>query len=119
MGYDKVLRERAVFYRGKHRQKETCQAFGVSAGALKKWQKQYKETGSLKNKPLQRKWRKTDPQKLIADVDAHPDDFNDERAERFGCSGEAIRQALQKLIITRKKRVLPTAKSLKKNVRNI
>jgi transposase len=66
MGYDKVLRERAVLYREKHGQKQTCQAFGISASALKKWQKQYKETGSLGNKPLQRKWRKIDPEKLRA-----------------------------------------------------
>jgi len=61
MGYDKVLRERAVFYREKHSQKETCEAFGISAGALKEWQKKYAETGNLENKPLKRKWRKIDP----------------------------------------------------------
>jgi transposase len=103
MGYDKVLRERAVFYREKHSQKETCEAFGISASALKEWQKKYTETGSLENKPLDRKRRKIDPEKLRADVQAHPDGFNDERAERVGCSGEAIRQALQKLKITGKK----------------
>jgi transposase len=104
MAYDKVLRERAVFYRETHSQKETCDAFGVSASALKEWQKKYKETGSLENKPLNRTWWKIDPQKLKADVEAHLDDFNDERAERFGCSGQAIRQALRKLTITRKKK---------------
>jgi transposase len=119
MGYDKVLRERAVLYRETHSQKETCDAFGVSSSALKEWQKKYRATGSLENKPLQRTWRKIDPQKLKADVKAHPDDFNDERAQRFGCSGEAIRQALGKLKITRKKRVLPTRKSLNKGERNI
>ena len=103
MAYDKVLRERALLYREKHSQKETCEVFALSVAALKLWQKQYKETGSLENKPLERKWRKIDPEKLKADVQAYPDDFNDERAQQFGCSGEAIRQALQKLIITRKK----------------
>jgi len=119
MGYDKVLRERAVFYQEKHRQKETCEAFGISANALKEWQKKYAQTGSLENKPLERMWRKIDPAKLRADVQAHPDDFNDERAERFGCNGEAIRQALQKLKITRKERALPTKKSSKKIGRNM
>ena len=118
MAYDRVLRERAVFYREKHSQKETCEAFGISASALKEWQKKYKETGSLENKPLERKWRKIDPEKLKADVQAHPDDFNNERAERFGCSGEAIRQALEKLKITRKKKLSPTAKNQKKSGRN-
>jgi transposase len=119
MAYDKVLRERAVFYRETHTQKETCEAFGISSSALKEWQKKYKETGSLENKPLERTWRKIDPEKLKADVQAHPDDFNDERAERFGCCGEAIRQALQKLKITRKKRALLTTKSPKKSGKNM
>ena len=119
MAYDKVLRARAVFYREKHSHKETCEAFGISSSALKEWQKKYKETGSLENKPLERIWRKIDPEKLRADVLAHPDDFNDERAERFDCCGEAIRQALQKLNITRKKRALPTTKSPNKSGRNM
>ena len=119
MAYDKFLRERAVSYRQKHSQKQTCEAFGVSPSALKKWQKQYNETGSLENKPLQRQWRKIDPEKLRADVQAYPEDFNDETAQRFGCSGEGIRPALQKLKIIRKKKSLPTAKTLKKNARNI
>ena len=49
MAYDKVLRERAVFYRATHSQKETCDAFGISSSALKEWQKKYAETGSLEN----------------------------------------------------------------------
>ena len=118
MGYAKVLRERAVFYREKHSEKETCQAFGVSSSALKVWRKQYAQTGSLENKPLKRTWRKIDPEKLRGDIQAHPDDCNDERAQRFGCSGEAIRQALEKLNITRKKRALLTAKHPKKSGKN-
>jgi len=119
MGYDKVLRERVVFYREKHSEKETCEAFGVSASALKKWQKKYAQTGNMENKPLKRTWRKIDPAKLRADVPAHPDDCNDERAEQFGCSSEAIRQALEKLKITRKKRALPATKNPKKTGGNI
>ena len=86
MSYDKVLRERAAFYRKTHSQKETCEAFGISASALKEWQKNHAETGSLENKPLVRTRRKIDPEKLKADIQARPDDFNDERAERFGYS---------------------------------
>jgi len=95
MGCDKVLRERAVCYREQHSHKETCEAFGISSSALKAWQKHYAQTGSLEDKPLERTWRKIDPAKLRADVPIHPDDFNDERAQRFGCSGEAIRQTLE------------------------
>jgi transposase len=111
MGYDKVFRKRAVLYSEKHTIKETVEAFGISRHALTSWQTRYYETGNLANKPLNRTWRKIDPEKLRADVAAYPDAFYDERAARFGCSGEAIRQALQKLKITRKKRVLPTGNS--------
>jgi hypothetical protein len=68
----------------------------------------------LENKPLDRKWWKIDPEKLKTNVQTHPEDFNDERAERFGCSGEAIRQALQKLKITGKKEPYLPRKVLRK-----
>ena len=71
MAYDKVLRARAVFYREKYSQKETCEAFRISSSALKEWQKKYAETGSLENKPLERTWRKIDPAKLRVDIQAH------------------------------------------------
>ena len=100
---DKQLRELAVKYRETHTQKETCEAFEISASALKSWRKRLKESGSLKNKALNRKGRKIDPEKLRQDVEGHPDDFNDERAQRFNCSAEAIRLALKKHGITKKK----------------
>jgi len=105
MSYDRVLRERAIRYREKHTQRETCETFGISTSAIKQWQKHYNKTRNLANKPLHRTWRKIDPEKLKADVSDHPDDFNDERAARFNCTGEAIQQALQKLNITQKKDV--------------
>jgi len=54
----------------------------------------------FRKQALERTWRNIDPAKLRVDVQAHPDDCNDARAQRFGCSGKAIRQALQKLNIT-------------------
>ena len=98
------VRELAVKYREKHSLKETCEAFEISTTALNNWVKRYKETGSLANKALNRKHKKIDPEKLLKDVEEHPDDFNYERAQRFCCSAEAIRQAMKKLKITQKKR---------------
>jgi hypothetical protein len=103
MYYDKRVRELAVKYRETHTERETCEVFEVSAGALKKWRKRYKETGNLQNKTLNRKWRKIDPEKLHIDVKEHPDAFNEERAQRFNCSAEAIRLVLKKYNITKKK----------------
>jgi len=103
MAYSKDLREKAMGYRATHTQKETAETYGVSESAIQDWEKLQRETGSLEKKPLERKWRKIDPEKLSAYVSEHPDAFLDEIAEMFECSGEAIRLALKKQKITRKK----------------
>lgn len=104
MSYDKKIREQAVKYRETHRQKETSEVFGVSVSAIKRWQKKLKLKGNIKNEPLERRGRKIKEEKLRKDVELYPEDFNDERALRFGCTGEAIRVALRKYKLTRKKR---------------
>lgn len=105
MSYSIDLREQRVKYRlAGHTIKKTCEVFGVGNYAVSKWVKQYKETGDLSNKPLNRGFKKTDPQKLKAYVAEHPDVYQKEIAEIFGCSTEAIRKAMKRLRITRKKR---------------
>ena len=91
----------------------------ASSGKTALWQKQYTEPGSLENKPLERTWRKIDPEKLRTDVQAHPDDCNNARAQRFGCSSEAIWQALQKLNITRKKKELYLPRKVRRKTAGI
>jgi transposase len=83
--------------------KETMETFGVSKDAIYDWEKQYKEKGHLECKPLERSGRKITREALQKDVDEKPDDFNYERAKRFNCTAEAIRQALKRYKITRKK----------------
>jgi len=107
--YSKDLKEKAVAYREKHTQRETCEIFGIGENTLKVWRRQQKNTGTLENKPLKRRWRNPgahpgDPGELLLDIHRNPDDFNHERAERFKCSVEAIRKAMKKLKITRKKK---------------
>jgi transposase len=101
--YSKDIKEKALAYREKHTQKETCETFGISASALKTWRKQVKTTGTLEPPPKRRRWRKIDPGELLLDIHENPDAFNHERAEKFNCTGEAVRQAMKKLKITRKK----------------
>ena len=103
MRYDKKLRVQAVKYRESHTQQETAEAFGVSVSAIKKWQKKMKLTGDIKNEPLERTGRKIKEEELKKDVEKNPEDFNEERAVRFGCTGEAIRLAMKKYKLTRKK----------------
>lgn len=105
MSYSKDLRERVVKYHlSGHTIKETCEVFGVGNYAVSQWVKKYKETGDLSNKPLNRGFKKIDPEKLRAYVAEHPDAYQKEMAEVFGCTDTAIGKALKRLGITRKKR---------------
>ena len=104
MSYDRKFREAVLRHMDEgHSQRETRKLFKLGENTITQWIALREETGSLENRPLERKWRKIDPEKLRADVEERPDDFNDERALRFGCTGEAIRQALKKQKITLKK----------------
>jgi transposase len=105
MSYDKKVREQALKYKATHTQCETSEVFGVSVSAIKRWQKLQKETGSVEKKELTRSWRRIDPELLKADVEKYPEDFNWERAVRFGCHEEGIRKAMKRNKLTRKKRV--------------
>ena len=60
--------------------------------------------GGFGKKELQRGFRKIDPEKLKAYMAEHPDAYQSEMAEVFGCSESGIRDALRRLKITRKKR---------------
>ena len=103
MSYSVDLREKVMEYRASHSIRKTAKTFGVSVSAIQDWEKIQCETGKLDKKPLERKWRKINPEKLRKYVAAHPDAFLDEIAQAFDCSGEAIRLALKKHKISRKK----------------
>ena len=92
-------------YRATHNDSETSEIFGVSESAIRTWQKLQKEQGNLNPKELKRNGRKIKTTELKADVEAYPDDFNWERAVRFGCTEEAMRKAMKCNKLTRKKRV--------------
>ena len=44
MSYDPTFRERTLKYRETHSLKETCEAFGVNASTVQKWQKLLRQT---------------------------------------------------------------------------
>ena len=60
--------------------------------------------GGFGKNELHRSFRKIDPEKLKAYVEEHPDAYQWELAEVFGCSESGIRDALRHHKITRKKR---------------
>ena len=105
MSKSKDLREAAVAYKkAGNSYEDTGKVFGVSASTVHRWVRQYEETGDLSNKPLNRGFKKIDPEKLKAYVAEHPDDTQQEVATVFGCCNQAISQAYRRLGITRKKR---------------
>ena len=111
MGYSEDLRKKVVEYLLEgHTQGNANNVFKIGLTTIKRWKKQYEETGSLKNKPLNRTFKKLDPEKLTAYVKEHPDAYLREIGEVFGCTDDAVRLALIKLKITRKKRQRGTKK---------
>ena len=105
MSYSTDYRKRTIEYREEgHTLEETHQMFKVSRSTIQKWEKQWKEEGSLEKKPLQRSFRKIDPEKLRTYVAEHPDAYQTEMAEALGCSESGIHYALEQHKITRKKR---------------
>ena len=105
MSKSKDLREAAVAYKkAGNSYEDTGKVFGVSASTVHRWVRQYEETGDLSNKPLNRSFKKIDPEKLKAYVKEHPDETQKEMAEAFGCCNQAISKALKRCGITRKKR---------------
>ena len=98
------IRELAVKYRNAgHTLKETSEVFNVSPCSVSKWGKKFKETGNLNNKPLNRPAKKIEKQKLLKYIEDHPDAMLQEIADEFNSSAEAVRKALKRYNITRKK----------------
>ena len=84
--------------------REASRAFGVCLDTVNKWARKLKATGSLKDAKPRRTFKKLDPEKLRAHMREHPDSYLAEIGETFGCSESAVRKALRKLGVTRKKK---------------
>ena len=99
------LREAAVaYYEAGHTYEETGKVFQVSKSTVYTWVKKKKETGDLHNKPLNRGFKKIDPEKLKKYVQEHEDIIQADMAKEFSCSIPGICKALKRNKITLKKR---------------
>jgi len=81
--------------------RETAKRFCIGVATVTRW---------IKNPEIRRcqsRQRKLDKQALLQDVHDHPDDYQYERAARFGVSTAAVWRALKKLGITCKKNTSP------------
>lgn len=103
------LRLSAVLYRlAGHSYPETAEVFHASVSAIRVWVRKYQETGNLSDKPLNRGFKKIDPDKLRDYVKERPDATQREMAQAFHCSNQAISKALKRLKVTRKKKRFAT-----------
>ena len=104
MSYAVSYRKRVIAYRQEgHTLEETSRLFEVSVSTIRKWERQLKDKGHLENKPLVRGFKKIDPAKLKAYLDAHPEAYQASVAKAFGCTDAAVRKAFNRLGIVRKK----------------
>ena len=120
MSYPVKYRERVIEYRKEgHTLEQTKEVFKVAISTIRKWERQLKEEGDLENKPLNRSFKKIDPEKLKAYVNEHPDAYLKEFAKEFNCSTTAIIKAFKRLGITRKKRLLHIKNKIPKKLKYI
>jgi transposase len=82
---------------------EVALRFGVSKSSVSRWAKRLEPCLTRKKTAT-----KINPDRLIRDVEQHPDAYQHERAERFGCSQRGICEALKRLKISRKKNFFPS-----------
>ena len=109
MAYPTKMRERALeALRKDYTKKEVNEMFGFSNNTLKDWEDLERETGSLENRPLDRKPRKIDIDELRKYCEENPFATHVEAGNHFGCSERVVRYAKKILRITRKKRQLAT-----------
>ena len=120
MAYSEDYRRRTIEYLHEgNTLEDVYKAFKVYPKTIRDWEARM-EAGSLKpNYPNTRKPRKLQPDELTRYVDEHPDAFLDEIGGHFNCSGEAVRKALKKLKITRKKRPYAIKNDPKTPVKNM
>lgn len=89
-----------------------AQHFEINKNTIVEWKKRIEIKRTRPRKPS-----KVDDDALRADVEQYPDDYQYERAARFGCGTSTIGDALKRLNITVKKRPYGTRKQ-KQNSEN-
>lgn len=120
MGYSVDLREKALEYYNECKNiTQTCKTFKIARSTLYGWIRLHTENGSLEPKTRTEFKTKIDYEELRILVKEQPDAFLREYAEHFDVTAVAIFDALKKLKITRKKRLLHIKKLTQKNKNNL
>ena len=104
MAYSLDFRKRVIEYRGEGNSlRKTSEVFAVAVPTIREWERKLREENTLDRKPLNRTFRKLDPEKLRKHVEEHPDAYLRERADYFGVAVSTVADALARLGITYKK----------------
>ena len=120
MSYDEKFRKRTLEYRREgHTLAQTSKVFNVAVNTIRNWEKQLKTEGHLRKHTFVRSFKKIDPEKLRTYVKANPDAYLREIAEFFQCCQAAVRKALKRLKITRKKRAHAITNKINKKSKSI
>jgi transposase len=120
MAYSKDLRERALQAVCNGQTKASVsRLLGLGENTISDWEKLEEETGSLENRPLNRKAYKIDREKLVNWYRENPYSTNKETAVEFKCSISGIRSAKKILGITRKKTQFNITNVANKNEKNL
>ena len=100
MTYSLSFRQHVLSYRDKHSLtfEQTSKHFDISMRSLMRWSKE-PEPRKTKNRPA----IKLSLEELKKDVDDFPDDYQWERAKRFGVTQPTVHDALKRLNKTFKK----------------
>lgn len=118
--YSVDLRRRVLAYIEETADKtKASQLFKVGIATIYRWIARQKQNGNVKPSSSKIYKRKIDDQKLIAYVEQNPDHFLSEIATHFNVTLQAIFYALQRLKITRKKRLRFTRKETKKSEQSL
>ncbi len=112
MAYSIDFIETAVAYKNNgHTFKDLREAFGIPPETFYKWESRLESGYYDVERPKQERNRKINKEQLRKAVAENPDAFLYELAGIFDCSPQAVFSMLQKMKITLKKRLLPTAKN--------
>ena len=120
MAYSIDFIKRAVAYKQEgHTLKQLQEAFGIPAETYYDWKEKLENGFVFGEKAKCERRRKIDKAALEQAVKENPDAFLWELAKQFNCTPTAVFYALEKLDITRKKRLLPIMKKMKKKGQNL
>jgi len=119
MAYSIDFIKRAVDYKQEgHTFAQLREAFDIPSATYYDWEAKL-NNGHFDIIVKHERHRKIDKEALKQAVAEKPDAFLKEYAEQFNCTPTAVHYALEKLNITRKKRLLPILKNPSRNGRSL